>query len=839
MALSGSFTNYFQGNASKFHMTTSWSATQNIANNTSTITAITTVRPEGAFSATASKNGSITIAGNRKNFTFVLGSMAAGATKEVGRHTVTFSHASNGTGSAAISSTLDINITYSGLSLGSLSTSGTASLNTIPRTSTFTIPSSFTVGSAFTVSISRASSSFTHEVAMLDGNTAFHWSGITSSTSVSSNIEANTLITRMVGVKSKTFTVSVTTYNGATWIGSQTKTITANIPVSTFTIPTSFTMGSAFTASISRVGSLTHWVELWDGSTRLYSSGNTIGTSDSVNVALSTLAARSPNAMSRTFTVKVSTYNGSTSIGSASQNITAYVPTSLKPTFSAVTASENVSSVASLVGAYVQTKSRLNLAITGASGIHGSTIRSYNITGVGHNVNSSSTVTGILSVSGNQTIKGTVTDSRGQTSDRSIVVNILPYTPPTLTGLSFKRTLPDKTEAPLGDNATVSATVKVHSLIVNGVQKNSIKYQVQSAQSGGSFADKANTTSTDLTKIYSDVWVGYSVDHYYNFRVRVGDVFGFGGWSVGVVPTGIVTQQWGSKTTSFGKMIDNTSYNVQVGTGGLHSEGPIVEGNERMVGASILPNSSNLNSIVKGGIYRLNQSVINGPPGADYGQLLVIRGSSDTIAQLVFPYGTDDIWRRSGNPSEVGGSGIWRPWIKVSMDGHTHAASAITSGAFSADRIPSLPASKITSGAFSADRIPSLPASKITSGTIADAILPAKSKPADFVVEIGSNTRGSWEKWDSGKLVQWMGANVNFPAGTAWGSVYYNDFSLGNWPIPFTSVTHAKENVKNNTYWSNIAGFTTTSSGSVRAFRPTSGSATGIYVSIEAIGSWK
>ena len=134
------------------------------------------------------------------------------------------------------------------------------------------------------------------------------------------------------------------------------------------------------------------------------------------------------------------------------------------------------------------------------------------------------------------------------------------------------------------DVLTVTANVGVHSLIVNGVEKNSIKYHVESAQVGGSFVEKTNTTSTSLTQNYSDVWSGYSVDHSYNFRVRVGDVFGFGGWSVGVIPTGIVTQQWSSKTTSFGKMIDDTRYNIQVGTGGIQSDGPIVDKNGNEVG---------------------------------------------------------------------------------------------------------------------------------------------------------------------------------------------------------------------------------------------------------------
>jgi len=54
----------------------------------------------------------------------------------------------------------------------------------------------------------------------------------------------------------------------------------------------------------------------------------------------------------------------------------------------------------------------------------------------------------------------------------------------------------------------------------------------------------------------------------------------------------------------------------------------------------------------------------------------------------------------------------------------TGDADIITSGVFSADRIPSLDAAKIGSGTLNSDRIPSLDASKIGSGVINDARLP-------------------------------------------------------------------------------------------------------------------
>lgn len=51
-------------------------------------------------------------------------------------------------------------------------------------------------------------------------------------------------------------------------------------------------------------------------------------------------------------------------------------------------------------------------------------------------------------------------------------------------------------------------------------------------------------------------------------------------------------------------------------------------------------------------------------------------------------------------------------------------ADNVTSGTFSADRIPSLDASKINAGTFGAARIPSLNASKINAGTFADDRIP-------------------------------------------------------------------------------------------------------------------
>lgn len=73
--------------------------------------------------------------------------------------------------------------------------------------------------------------------------------------------------------------------------------------------------------------------------------------------------------------------------------------------------------------------------------------------------------------------------------------------------------------------------------------------------------------------------------------------------------------------------------------------------------------NADLNEAVESGIYRFNIPVANGP-SMKYGQLLVLHGEGDTIAQIAFGY-EGKIEYRAGNPTLVGGTGDWTPWLKV------------------------------------------------------------------------------------------------------------------------------------------------------------------------------
>jgi hypothetical protein len=97
--------------------------------------------------------------------------------------------------------------------------------------------------------------------------------------------------------------------------------------------------------------------------------------------------------------------------------------------------------------------------------------------------------------------------------------------------------------------------------------------------------------------------------------------------------------------------------------------------------------SIDLNTITESGMYRLEASLSNSPAAsAEYGQMLVVHGSGDTIAQMIFPYSSSGtVYVRSGNPSNVGGSGSWGSWVKLSGDAATESVAGIVELATTAE----------------------------------------------------------------------------------------------------------------------------------------------------------
>lgn len=78
-----------------------------------------------------------------------------------------------------------------------------------------------------------------------------------------------------------------------------------------------------------------------------------------------------------------------------------------------------------------------------------------------------------------------------------------------------------------------------------------------------------------------------------------------------------------------------------------------------------LSENVNFNDVTEGGMYRYGSSITNGPDGAgSHGQLLVVRGANDTIAQLCFPYSDSRMFLRTGNAVN-NPNGTWQDWVAI------------------------------------------------------------------------------------------------------------------------------------------------------------------------------
>jgi hypothetical protein len=87
-----------------------------------------------------------------------------------------------------------------------------------------------------------------------------------------------------------------------------------------------------------------------------------------------------------------------------------------------------------------------------------------------------------------------------------------------------------------------------------------------------------------------------------------------------------------------------------------------------------LATSTDLNTIIESGFYRINATPVNAPVGVDYGQLIVSRGG-DTIFQTCTGHNDNSYYMRQGNG--IGGIPVWQPWRKLYHDANKPTAADV------------------------------------------------------------------------------------------------------------------------------------------------------------------
>lgn len=126
------------------------------------------------------------------------------------------------------------------------------------------------------------------------------------------------------------------------------------------------------------------------------------------------------SASQATVTLYCITKNGATVIGSTVSSATAYVGSSIVPSFSSITAS----GVDSVIGKFVKNITPITFVINGAIGSNYSVVTGYNINFNSVNYPKSSCTTGLINKSGDIIATATITDSRGRTASQTLVVNL-------------------------------------------------------------------------------------------------------------------------------------------------------------------------------------------------------------------------------------------------------------------------------------------------------------------------------------------------------------------------------------------------------------------------------
>lgn len=221
MALSGSVTT---GEYSQRSVTLSWTATQDIANNKSTIK--WTLKGSGSYSGWVRVSEvRIKIDGSQVFYRDSSHHTDAYNGTQICSGSKTLNH--NADGSKSFSISVEAGIYQWAINK---SKSKTFSLNVIPRASSISC-GTLTMGSAGTISVSRASTSFTHTITYLYGTKSGTICTKSSNTSVSWTPPLD-LAHMVPNATSGVGTLYCDTYNGNTKIGSKSISFTCNVPAS-------------------------------------------------------------------------------------------------------------------------------------------------------------------------------------------------------------------------------------------------------------------------------------------------------------------------------------------------------------------------------------------------------------------------------------------------------------------------------------------------------------------------------------------------------------------------------------------------------------------------------
>lgn len=373
-----------------------------------------------------------------------------------------------------------------------------------------------------------------------------------------------------------------------------------------------------------------------------------------------------PNADYHWGTVYIDTYSGGTKIGTKEATFNASIPASVKPTLGSISLSDSNTTVSNLINTsntFVQVLSNIKVAFNNASGAYGSTISNYRAEIVDKNLNTTSNggTLGLMNFNGAATVRATVTDSRGRTSDPiEVAINVLPYFTPQLSFTAQR-------SGSAGTTVTVTRNARIAPLTVDGKQKNTMKltfkykehsstsYTADTGSAGGTW-----TTIDNLTNSGANLAATFSTLKTYDIIGKIEDAFtsyeflatvGTEKYPLAIRPDGVGL----GKVPETANAVDSDWQYYFNNKPIQHHQLTLNDGSE-----ILLADGTDLNTITKAGLYN-GCNLVNAPAGSGAQAWKHIR-----VAKQTYDYGwvlQESVdFNGAVSAFRVQSEGTWRDW---------------------------------------------------------------------------------------------------------------------------------------------------------------------------------
>ena len=313
------------------------------------------------------------------------------------------------------------------------------------------------------------------------------------------------------------------TYSSA--IGSASGSVSIVLPaIPRVTTPSvsAVTLGSAATITLSPASSaFVHTLRAKFGSrAETMIATQTSATSIAWTPSLDEANA-APNATGVVGTLYCDTYSSGVLLGTTQVSVTATIPASVVPTGS-IWYSEVEEELMTQFDCYVQRKSKLSVSIS-AAGVYGSSVSSISTTVNGATYSGNAFSTNELTAAGTNTIRTTITDTRGRTSVLTGTFDVVSYDSPSVQSVSIFRC----DSAGNASNTGTYAMVTVVGSISSVNNKNSRVLKIGYKRKSETYYTDTTLTLTDYA-VNGSYRIGGTLSNQYTYDIRatLGDYFG-------------------------------------------------------------------------------------------------------------------------------------------------------------------------------------------------------------------------------------------------------------------------------------------------------------------------